>query len=88
MLDNPVTSESMDLHPGDTLLFFSDGVNEAFDEGQDLLGDERVLAHLAERPGANAAETVASVLGLVKAHAGQAKQSDDISIVASRWSPP
>ncbi len=87
MLDNPVTSESMDLTPGDTLLFFSDGVNEAFDEKQDLLGDEAVLAHLAKRPGANAAETVASVLGLVKAHAGQAKQSDDISIVASRWGP-
>jgi sigma-B regulation protein RsbU (phosphoserine phosphatase) len=88
MPDNPVTSESMDLNPGDTLLFFSDGVNEAFDEAQDLLGDERLLAHLAKRPGASAAETVASVLARVKAHAGQAKQSDDISIVASRWSPP
>ena len=32
MPDNPVTSESMDLVPGDTLLFFSDGVTEAFDE--------------------------------------------------------
>ena len=46
MLENEVTSESMDLRPGDTLLFFSDGVNEAFDEAQDLLGDERLLAHL------------------------------------------
>jgi sigma-B regulation protein RsbU (phosphoserine phosphatase) len=87
MPDNPVTSESMDLTPGDTLLFFSDGVTEAFDEEQELLGEERVLAHLAKRPGATAAETVESVLGRVKAHAGRAKQSDDISIVASRWSP-
>jgi sigma-B regulation protein RsbU (phosphoserine phosphatase) len=45
MSDNPVTSESMDLTPGDTLLFFSDGVTEAFDEEQELLGEERVLAH-------------------------------------------
>jgi sigma-B regulation protein RsbU (phosphoserine phosphatase) len=87
MPDNPVTSESMDLVPGDTLLFFSDGVTEAFDEEQDLLGDERVLAHLAKRPGTTAAETVQSVLSRVKTHAGRAKQSDDISIVASRWSP-
>ena len=87
MPDNPVTSESMDLTPGDTLLFFSDGVTEAFDEEQELLGDERVLAHLAKRPGTTAAETVESVLARVKAHAGRAKQSDDISIVASRWSP-
>src|SRR6185295_18448453 len=81
MPDNPVTSESMDLAPGDTLLFFSDGVTEAFDETQELLGDEKLLAHLAEQPGAGAAETVQSVLGLVRAHAGRAKQSDDISIV-------
>jgi sigma-B regulation protein RsbU (phosphoserine phosphatase) len=87
MPDNPVTSESMDLTPGDTLLFFSDGVTEAFDEEQELLGEERVLAHLAKRPGTTAAETVESVLARVKAHAGRAKQSDDISIVASRWNP-
>jgi sigma-B regulation protein RsbU (phosphoserine phosphatase) len=87
MPDNPVTSESMELAPGDTLLFFSDGVTEAFDEAQELLGEEKLLAHLAERPGAGAAETVQSVLGLVRAHAGRAKQSDDISIVASLWDP-
>jgi sigma-B regulation protein RsbU (phosphoserine phosphatase) len=87
MPDNPVTSESMDLTPGDTLLFFSDGVNEAFDEQQELLGDARVIAHLAKQPGTTAAETVQSVLARVKAHAGRAKQSDDISILASRWSP-
>jgi sigma-B regulation protein RsbU (phosphoserine phosphatase) len=85
---NPVTSESMDLAPGDTLLFFSDGVDEAFNEAEEMLGVERVLAHLAERPEATAAETVASLLALVQAHAGRAKQSDDISILASRWSPP
>jgi sigma-B regulation protein RsbU (phosphoserine phosphatase) len=87
MRDNPVTSESMDLVPGETLLFFSDGVDEAFDESQELLGIEPVLAQLAERPGETAAETVQSVLDRVRAHAGRAKQSDDISIVASRWRP-
>ena len=87
MPDNPVTSESMDLAPGDTLLFFSDGVTEAFDETQELLGDEKLLAHLAGQSGAGASETVQSVLGLVRAHAGRAKQSDDISIVAARFDP-
>lgn len=85
--NNPITGESMALSPGDTLLFFSDGVSEAFDETEELLGDERLLAHLAERPGTTAAETVQSVLAAVRAHVGRAKQSDDISIVASRWTP-
>jgi sigma-B regulation protein RsbU (phosphoserine phosphatase) len=84
---NPITSDSMALSPGDTLLFFSDGVTEAFNEAEEELGSDRLLAHLADRPGANAAETVQSVLAAVRAHAGHAKQSDDISIVASRWAP-
>jgi sigma-B regulation protein RsbU (phosphoserine phosphatase) len=84
---NPITSDSMDLSPGDTLLFFSDGVTEAFNEAEEELGNDRLLAHLADRPGASAAETVQSVLAAVRAHAGHAKQSDDISIVASRWAP-
>jgi sigma-B regulation protein RsbU (phosphoserine phosphatase) len=84
---NAITSESLDLSPGDTLLFFSDGVPEAFDEGEELFGEERLLSHLAGQPGTTASETVASLLSAVRANAGRAKQSDDISIVASRWDP-
>ena len=84
---NEITSESLDLSPGDTLLFFSDGVTEAFDEAEELFGEERLLSHLADQPGATASETVVSLLSAVRAHAGHAKQSDDISIVASRWDP-
>jgi phosphoserine phosphatase RsbU/P len=86
-LSNPITSESMDLRPDETLLFFSDGVTEAFDAAEDLLGEERLLAHLKVSPGRTAAETVRSVLAAVSAHVGSARQSDDISIVASRWCP-
>jgi sigma-B regulation protein RsbU (phosphoserine phosphatase) len=84
---NQMRSESMDLHPGETLLFFSDGVTEAFDEVEDLLGEHRLLAHLNECPGMTAAETVRSVLAAVNAHVGAARQSDDISVIASRWCP-
>jgi phosphoserine phosphatase RsbU/P len=84
---NEVTSESMDLRPGDTLVLFSDGVTEAFDEAEDLLGDRRLLDHLSACPGTTAAETVGSVLAAVQAHVGTARQSDDISVVASRWCP-
>jgi phosphoserine phosphatase RsbU/P len=87
MAGNPVISESLDLSPGDTLLFFSDGVTEAFDETDEQFGEERLLAHLAERRGATAPEIVQSLLTAVRTHAGLAKQSDDISIVASQWDP-
>jgi phosphoserine phosphatase RsbU/P len=84
---NEITSESLDLSPGDTLLFFSDGVTEAFDEAEEQFGEERLLSHLARQPGVTASETVELLLAAVRAHAGHAKQSDDISIVASRWDP-
>ena len=84
---NEVTSESMDLHPGDTLLFYSDGVTEAFDEAEEVLGEEQLLEQLSACPGLTAAETVRSVLTAVNRHVGAAKQSDDISVVASRWCP-
>ena len=82
---NEMTSESMNLRSGDTILFFSEGVTEAFDEAEDCVGEERLLAHLRDSPGLTAAETVQSVLAAVKAHVHDAKQSDDISVVASRW---
>ena len=84
---NPMTSEPMELRPGDTVLFFSDGVTEAFDEAENCLGEQQLLGYLGQRPGVTAAETVQSVLEAVKAHVGAAKQSDDISVIASRWSP-
>jgi sigma-B regulation protein RsbU (phosphoserine phosphatase) len=87
MAGNEITSESMDLRPGDTLVLFSDGVSEAFDEAEGLLGEERLLEQLDERPGRTAGETVQSVLAAVQAHVGTARQSDDISVVASRWCP-
>ena len=82
-----VTSESLDLSPGDTLLFFSDGVPEAFDEADELFGEERLLSHLAGQPGTTAAETVAVTADGGASPRRAAKQSDDISIVASRWDP-
>ena len=84
---NPVCCESMDLAPGDTLVLFSDGVTEAFSKEEELFGEERLLAQLGREPGQNAAGTVSSILEAVSRHAAGAPQSDDISIVAVRYSP-
>ena len=84
---NSVCDESMKLVPGDTLVLYSDGVTEAFNKGEDLFGDARLLAQLGNDPGQNAAGTVSSILQAVRSHAAGAHQSDDISIVAVRYSP-
>jgi sigma-B regulation protein RsbU (phosphoserine phosphatase) len=84
---NPVTAETLHLGTGETLVLFTDGGSEAFGPGQELLGEERLLAHLAQEPGRDARETVQSVLDAVRRHAAGTKQSDDITVVAVRRVP-
>jgi sigma-B regulation protein RsbU (phosphoserine phosphatase) len=84
---NTVSGETVDLEPEDTLVLFSDGVTEAFSKEEELFGDTRLLAQVTKEPGQSALETVAGILGSVRNHAAGAPQSDDISIVAVRFSP-
>ena len=81
----PIPSETLKLQAGESLVLFTDGVNEAFDVRQELFGDERLLAHLGASPGATARETTMGVLDAVRRHATGAKQSDDITVVAVRY---
>lgn len=80
-----VATETRPLRAGETLLLFTDGVSEAFDQGDECFGEERLLAHLATSPGANARETTAGVLNAVRRHASGAIQSDDITVMAMRY---
>jgi sigma-B regulation protein RsbU (phosphoserine phosphatase) len=80
-----VSVQAMELQPGDTLVFYTDGVTEAFNAGGDMFGEERLVAHLAAQQGASAGDTVASVLAAVRQHAGEYPQSDDITVLAVRF---
>jgi len=81
---NEVTPTSMDLRAGDMLVMYTDGVTEAMNSSRDLFGEERLLAHLADKPARTAAETTAGILEVVRRHAAGAKQSDDVTVVAMR----
>ena len=80
-------SQSLDLEPGDTLVFYTDGVTEAFNAAGQQFGERRLLEHLAKTAGQDPTETVASALGAVRTHAGNHPQSDDITIVAVQCAP-
>ena len=83
--DGDLCSETIELQAGETLVLYTDGVSEAFDKGQELFGEERLLAQLAAAPGRNARETTLGVLDAVRRHAAGAKQSDDITILSVRY---
>jgi phosphoserine phosphatase RsbU/P len=81
------TSESMQLEQDDVLILYSDGVTEAFDAQEEAFGEERLLEQLARNPGQSATETAQNVLAAVRQHVRGAPQSDDITVLALRYSP-
>ena len=86
MRPNPIERETMSLTNGDTFVLFSDGVSEAMNGDEDFYGEERLLAALAKTSDATPAETVRGLLADVRAFTAGAKQNDDITILAARYS--
>lgn len=77
-----VGSQSVDLQESDLVVFYTDGVTEAFNAVGNLYGESRLLNELAGLSGCAAAEATAAVLRSVRAHAGDHPQSDDIAVLA------
>nr|WP_238346135.1 SpoIIE family protein phosphatase [Luteimonas saliphila] len=71
-----------ELPEGATLLAYTDGVTEAFDAHDEAYGAERLLQALP--PDEDAARTCQRLLADVQHFAGDAAQSDDITVLAIR----
>ena len=70
------------LNVGDTLLMYTDGVNEAFNEQWEEYGDERMLNMLEKLAGKSCQEIINGQLADVRAFTGNAPQSDDSTWMA------
>jgi sigma-B regulation protein RsbU (phosphoserine phosphatase) len=77
-----IPSESLDLEPGDTFVFYTDGVTEAFGAEGEQFGERRLLEHLAGTDGQGAAARAAGTLAAVRGFVREHPQSDDITILA------
>jgi phosphoserine phosphatase RsbU/P len=76
------------LKPGDALVLYTDGVSEAQDVAGEFFGPDRLRAAAAAgRPGGTPGLT-GSVLAAVRAFAGEAAQSDDITILTVKYLGP
>ncbi len=69
------------LESGDALIFYSDGVSEAFNPDEECYGNDRLLTDAAKCASQSAVDITSSLLGSVRAFAGKALQSDDIAIL-------
>ena len=69
--------------PGDTVVFYTDGVTEAFNIQGDEFGMDRLL-QIFESPMGNCRTTIESIFDAVTAFAGDTPQFDDITCLALR----
>jgi sigma-B regulation protein RsbU (phosphoserine phosphatase) len=75
------------LHEGDALIFYTDGVSEAFNPQEECYGNDRLLTDAAAFAGQSAASVTTALLQKVRAFAGSAPQSDDIAILVLKVQP-
>lgn len=73
------------LEPGDGLLLYTDGVTEAMDPAGRLYGDARLRQLMTHCTALAAEQVVDRIIRDVRAHAGEAEQSDDITVLVVRY---
>jgi sigma-B regulation protein RsbU (phosphoserine phosphatase) len=73
------------LQPGDVLLVYSDGINEAANARGELLSLDGVKAALEQLTGPAASAVTEHIVAAVKAFEGDAPQADDITVLAVQW---
>ena len=80
------TEQETDLHCGDTLFLYTDGLTEAENEKHELFGEERMLLSLDVTKDAQGLHD--AVQDAVDRFVGEASQSDDITMLSFRYLNP
>ncbi|PYT76870.1 MAG: serine/threonine protein phosphatase [Acidobacteria bacterium] len=82
--DASYETASLELKPGDALIFFTDGVVEAFNESGEEFGNGRWRGAIRGLPDWNAQETLQFLMKLVDEFVGATRQADDITCLVFR----
>jgi len=77
----PYEGEKLTLKPGERLFLFTDGIPEAMNESEEEYSDERMEEFFLKNKTTTAKEYVDKIVMDVKSFAGNAEQSDDITLL-------
>ncbi|MBP1634507.1 MAG: serine phosphatase [Acidobacteria bacterium] len=77
--------ETLRLHPGDTLVAFSDGVSEAANAAGEEFGDHRILDSIQRSVDRGPSGVLECLLESLRAFSAGTLQGDDITAVAVRY---
>jgi sigma-B regulation protein RsbU (phosphoserine phosphatase) len=73
------------LSPGDTIVFYTDGVTETRDKHDDLFGTDRLDATIAAHD-TDPGETVTAVLAAINSFRGEVEIADDVTLLVAKVS--
>lgn len=71
------------LHPGDTLALYTDGVTESFNDAGEEFGEERLIEAMRRRPESSSQDLLAAIVDDVQRFSSH-QQSDDITLIVAR----
>jgi serine phosphatase RsbU (regulator of sigma subunit) len=80
--------ETVDLHDGDCLLFYTDGLVDAMDFNDELWGRDRMLDAAKRFVDCSADHVVRNILAFRRRFSGLARQLDDTSLIAVKMGEP
>jgi sigma-B regulation protein RsbU (phosphoserine phosphatase) len=83
-LDRQYETAFIELRPGDALIFFTDGVVEAFNESGEEFGNERWLSAIRNLPDWDAQPSLQFLMKRVDEFVGATRQADDITCLVFR----
>ncbi len=84
IFEKTLAEGEIQLHSGQTLIFYTDGFTEAMNEDNEEYGEERFIRFLHEHSGLSAAATIRNALAEIERFAGEAPQHDDMTMVVLR----
>ena len=82
---SPYASGRMLLRPGEALLLYTDGVTEAMNLSRTLYSDERLEQFLEKSQSSAPRQIIGDLIADVRHFAGEAPQSDDITLLALQY---
>ena len=81
----PFKEHSFELHPGDSLFVYTDGVAEATNAKNELYGTDRMLEALNKNPDAVPEEVLSNVMDGINEFVAGAEQFDDITMMCMKY---
>lgn len=81
LADSKLEDRSIVIHPGDSLLFYTDGVTESFSPSGEIFGEERLVKALETAPGVRVDDLKSHLNRVLKEFLEGDPPSDDLTLV-------